>query len=179
MTTSEPLSNGGNPSLDLPLTLSVGGSPASHSAQPASCSAPLTNVGRGRGWPTSYAEYDPDTSSWRTFQLSFEIPGHSELSSVTFTSSGSMRNGRLYERPTSAHLIAVNGSTFWPTPRANAGSHMIAWSRAESGQHRSQLEDYLGWMHIRAGGQRVSGWNVNPEWADWLMGFPTRWTVCE
>jgi hypothetical protein len=59
------------------------------------------------------------------------------------------------------------------------GSHGIAWARAESGNHRSQLEDYLGWMHIRAGGQRVSGWLVNPEWTDWLMGFPARWTDLE
>lgn len=59
------------------------------------------------------------------------------------------------------------------------GSHGIAWTRAETGQHRSQLEDYLAWMHIRDGGQRVSGWNANPEWVDWLMGFPVRWTDCE
>lgn len=56
------------------------------------------------------------------------------------------------------------------------GSHGIAWVRAESGEHRSQLEDYLAWQHISAGGQRVSGWNANPEWVDWLMGFPARWT---
>lgn len=59
------------------------------------------------------------------------------------------------------------------------GSHGIAWSRAESGDHRSQLEDYLGWMHIAAGGQRVSGWTVNPVWIDWLMGFPEQWTDLE
>jgi hypothetical protein len=59
------------------------------------------------------------------------------------------------------------------------GSHGIAWTRAENGLHRSQLEDYLGWQYISAGGQRVSGLLVNPEWTDWLMGFPTKWTVCE
>jgi hypothetical protein len=59
------------------------------------------------------------------------------------------------------------------------GSHGIAWTRAEQGLHRYQLEDYLGWQYISAGGQRVSGLLVNPEWTDWLMGFPTKWTVCE
>ncbi len=59
------------------------------------------------------------------------------------------------------------------------GSHGIAWARAESGNHRSQLEDYLAWMHIQGGGQRVSGWLVNPEWIDWLMGFPGKWTDLE
>ena len=59
------------------------------------------------------------------------------------------------------------------------GSHGIAWSRAESGNHRSQLEDYLAWQHLNGGGSRVSGLLVNPEWLDWLMGFPTRWSAIE
>ena len=59
------------------------------------------------------------------------------------------------------------------------GGHGIAWSRAESGKHRSQLEDYLAWQHISAGGKRVRGWKPNPEWTDWLMGFPPRWTDCD
>lgn len=57
------------------------------------------------------------------------------------------------------------------------GEHGICWARAESEDHRWQLEDFLAWQHISAGGQRVSGWLVNPEWLDWLMGFPTRWTA--
>lgn len=56
---------------------------------------------------------------------------------------------------------------------------MITWSRAERGIHRSQLEDYLACQHIAAGGKRVSGLNVNPDWLDWLMGFPIRWSACE
>lgn len=127
----------------------------------------------------SYAQLDPDMSSWKTFQPSFETDGLSGLSSPTFTASGSMRNGRLYERPTMALPTPVNGSTSWPTPRASMGGHGIAWSRAESGKHRSQLEDYLAWQHISAGGKRVRGWKPNPEWTDWLMGFPPRWTDCD
>lgn len=52
------------------------------------------------------------------------------------------------------------------------GTHGIAWVRAESGDHRSQLEDYLAWMWLREGNPRVPGLQVNPEWNDWLMGFP-------
>jgi len=59
------------------------------------------------------------------------------------------------------------------------GSHGIAWSRAESGDHRSQLEDYLGWQFINDGNERVSGLQVNPEWTDWLMGFPTNHTALD
>lgn len=32
------------------------------------------------------------------------------------------------------------------------GSHGICWSRAEKGDHRYQLEDYLAWQHISGGG---------------------------
>ena len=56
------------------------------------------------------------------------------------------------------------------------GSHGICWGRAENGDHRSQLEDFLGWMHVKGGGKRLRGWNVNPTWVDWLMGFPTGWS---
>lgn len=32
------------------------------------------------------------------------------------------------------------------------GHHGTCWSRAESGDHRSQLEDYLAFLHISGGG---------------------------
>jgi hypothetical protein len=132
----------------------------------------MTSDGCGRQLPMSFAQFDPDTCSWKTSQLLFEIPGLSDTSSVTFTPSGSMQSGRLYERPTSARPITVNGSTSWPTPRASMGTHGIAWVRAETGDHRSQLEDYLAWRWLNDGNPRVPGLQVNPEWNDWLMGFP-------
>ena len=101
------------------------------------------------------------------------------LSSQTLPQAGSMRSGQCFERQISVPRTVVNGSTSWPTARASMGSHGIAWVRAETGQHRSQLEDYLAWQHMKSGGARVPGWKVNPEWCDWLMGFPTRWTDLE
>lgn len=152
--------------------------PARTSPTPANRQASQGNdPGSGKPCGTPFATFDPDTCSLRMSQLSlFE---DSMLSSPTLPPSGSMRNGRLYEHQTSARPITVNGFTSWPTPRASMGSHGICWARAERGEHRSQLEDYLAWMHLRDGGQRVSGWNVNPTWLDWLMGFPARWTDCE
>lgn len=57
------------------------------------------------------------------------------------------------------------------------GSHGVAWVRAESGDHRSQLEDYLAWQYLQGGGLRTPGLQVNPEWNDWLMGFPDNHTA--
>lgn len=179
MTTSEQPPTGGQVSNDHRLTSSAADSPASRSVTPASNLESPTNDGDGHGWQMSFAQFDPDTCSWRTSQLSFEMPGLSEPSLPTFTPSGSMRNGRLFERRTLVHPAPVNGSTCWPTPRAAMGSHGICWSRAESGDHRWQLEDFLAWQFIIAGNKRVSGYNVNPTWLDWLMGFPTKWTDCE
>lgn len=179
MTTSERQPIGGSAASDRLSMSSAAASPVSHSAPPVSSSESPTSDGVGHGWLMSFAQFDPDTCSWRTSQLSFEMLLDLEPSSPTFTPSGSMRNGLLYTRPSSAPPTRVDGSTCWPTPRASGADHMIAWSRAEQGIHRSQLEDYLACQYIAAGGTRVSGLNVNPEWLDWLMGFPVRWSDCE
>lgn len=67
-------------------------------------------------------------------------------------------------------------STGWlPTPRASMGGHMVCWSRAESGEHRSQLEDYLAWLFLAAGGKRMEGANVCPRLCATIMGYPAHW----
>jgi len=66
-------------------------------------------------------------------------------------------------------LVAVGAI---PTPRASTGKHGIAWCRAESGEHRHNLEDWLGTLWLKEGNQRIAGMNVNPDWQDWLMGWP-------
>jgi len=70
-------------------------------------------------------------------------------------------------------LVAVGAI---PTPRASTGKHGIAWCRAESGEHRHNLEDWLGTLWLKEGNQRIAGMNVNPTWAEWLMGWPLGWT---
>lgn len=131
------------------------------------------NAGCGPQQQQPFAHYDPHTFSWKTSQLSFEMPELSEPFYPTFTASGSMRNGQLFERPTLVRRPHVDGFTCWPTPRGSMGSHMIAWKRVEAGDHRYNLEDYLASMYMDDDGLRQRGLNVNPEWTDWLMGFPT------
>jgi hypothetical protein len=62
-----------------------------------------------------------------------------------------------------------------PTPRSSMGDHMICWSRAESGEHRSQLEDYLAFLFLKAGGVRTRGLQPNPYLCQTVMGFPASW----
>jgi hypothetical protein len=119
MTTSEPLATGGLVSpVALGLTSCVVVSPARTSPTPGAApvfveSGPVS----GLTWPTPFAFYDPDTSSWRTSQQSlFE-----DLTSSpeTWPRSGMTSNGTAYLLPPSAPLTAATGGgELLPTPTA-------------------------------------------------------------
>lgn len=70
--------------------------------------------------PTSlmlFAYWDHGSSCWRTSQLTLDLD--LTPSSVTLPKQGSMRNGRLYQRPMSARAIEENDSLLLPTPAAD------------------------------------------------------------
>jgi hypothetical protein len=52
------------------------------------------------------------------------------------------------------------------------GTHGVCWKRAETGDHYSNLEDFIAWLWLREGNSRTSGLNVNPDWLDWFQGYP-------
>lgn len=87
-----------------------------------------------------------------------------------------MRSGQYFPQRHSVPRNNVNGSTFWHTPRASTGRHGIALVRARSGEHRGNLEDYLAWQHVTEGGTLRSGYLANPQWIEWLQGFPDGYT---
>lgn len=70
----------------------------------------------GARWPGSFAKWDPDTSTWRTPQCSL-LGGYTEFSE-TWPNSGSMRNGKCWERPMSELYISESESGLLPTPVA-------------------------------------------------------------
>jgi len=83
----------------------VPGSTASEAAEPGD-----TSHG-------SFAIFDPPSHSWRTSQRS--LLEDSTAFSRTLPPSGSMRNGRLYERATSGPRTTEIGFGSWPTPTAS------------------------------------------------------------
>ena len=96
---------------------SLGDSLVRTSATPGSASASKASAaGSGRSTPESFAKWDHDTSSWRTSQLS--LFADSTLCSPTFTRSGSMRSGKLFERPTLERPTEGSECLSWPTPDA-------------------------------------------------------------
>jgi len=128
----------------------------------------------GNKWQESSVRFDPDTSCWRTHLCLWEEV--LQWSSVTLPRWGLMLNGVVFQHQSAERPITATESGLVPTPRASMGSHGIAWCRARTGDHRHNLEDYLGWLHLQAGGEEVPGLNACPSYVEWLMMWPSGWT---
>lgn len=128
----------------------------------------------GSKWQESSVRFDPDSYCWKTHLCLWDedLP----WSSVTLPRWGLMLNGVVYQHQSAERPITVTESGLLPTPRASMGSHGIAWCRARTGEHRHNLEDYLGWQHLEAGGEETPGLNICPNYAEWLMMWPLGWT---
>jgi hypothetical protein len=127
------------------------------------------------------ANYDPNTSSWRTSQTSLADPANNRGGglaefSETWPRSGMMRSGTAYQLPLSALHIPEIGCGFWPTPNKSNGFapfSMLTMQRKQSGQTRPsgcKMGFDLRW-EPRAVPYLVDGW-INPILSEWLMGFP-------
>ncbi len=123
----------------------------------------------GRQLGTPYALYDQNTHSLRTSQVSL-FQDTMDESSLTFTKSGTMRNGRCWELPISGHRIEEKGSGSgqnWRTPHASDGGQV---ERTTPGGGIRKLEDKVSQSIGRNTGQ------LNPDWVEWLMGWPVGWS---
>lgn len=129
----------------------------------------------GLSLPAPFAHFDPATSSWKTSQLSLDMDSTS--CSVTCTSAGTMRSGKLYPLTPLVPLTKERGFSSWPTPRASMDDHGVCWTRAETGDHHSNLEDFIAWLWLREHNVRTRGLNANPDWLDWYMMFPVGYSA--
>ena len=146
----------------------------------------------------SLASYDRDTSSWKTSQRCF-LEGWIPYSQ-TFPRSGMTRNGTLFRLVPLVPRTGGNGSGLWPTPDTGeslSGHGRRGISRNPRHQSANSLEARVRqWPTPTVqdasnnGGpsqsQRntpplnsVAGGALNPQWVEWLMGFPIGWTDCE
>jgi len=152
----------------------------------------------GEKWPASLARYDRDTSSWKTAQLS--LLGDSEPSSVTWPRSGLMHDGQCWELPRLTLTTTEKESGYWPTPTV-CGNYNRKGASATSGDGlatavmkrmfpTATATAYKGWSqnHNRADsddrldytvereaflpGQTTPPKRLNPDWVEWLMGWP-------
>jgi len=127
----------------------------------------------GGKWPGLLARYSPITHSWKTPQglLWQDL----EQSLETWPHWGSMRNGECWKRPMLALPTVEPDSGYWPTPNALPASNSLALQCSGDGRRKPNK---LGWAVAQRGwlGAQAPG-IVNPEFAEWLMGWPLGWTA--
>jgi len=137
------------------LTLFAEDTPANHSATPAQETAQTTQDTSGHVSPTAFAYFDHDLRCWKTCQATF----HWDLEKCKpiWPRSGTTQNGIAYQQQPSAHRTCETeySSLLW-TPTATANYSAPS-------------------MKARNGNDGYS----NPEWVEWLMGFPIGWTDLE
>ncbi len=82
-------------------------------------------------------------------------------------------SARDYKDGTYCPNVSVNGllgRAVWPTPQARAGQDCPSERRC----HTPNLE-----ASVRATGEKTPQMTLNPDWVEWLMGYPIKWTDCD
>lgn len=128
----------------------------------------------GNTWHELSVRFDPASSSWKTHQCLWEevLP----WSSVTLPKWGLMCDGVLWERTTAALHTEETESGLWATPSARDWKDTPGMARTAinaDGTLRNR-EDQLARQVYAA--ENATGGRVNPDWIEWLMGWPISWT---
>ncbi len=141
--------------------------------------------------------FDRDSQSWRTSERSLFVDYQTFLD--RWPKSGILRNGRVYEQATLAHPTNANGCGSWPTPTANdaknntfpksqlewgpvVGAVMRRWPtpRACDERHGKNINPNDKRSGLPAAvlfpTSAGNGGCLNPDWVEWLMGYPIGWT---
>jgi len=150
-----------------------------------------------------FAKWNPDLCCWRTSQLS--LLGGWMTYSGRWPRSGLMRNGIAYRLRPLVPRISGTGYSFLPTPdtgesKNGHGRRGVANSgNSQSSRNLDAMANTGKWpffptpcagrkgldggsntrMQAKENGTWVPTGKLNPEWVEWLMGFPLGWTDCE
>ena len=172
------------------LTLFAEDTPANHLATPAQETAQTTQDTFGRVSPTAFAYFDHDSRCWKTCQATF----HWDLEKCKpiWPRSGTTQNGIAYQRQPSAlrtsataYSLSLHETMEWtPTATANQMSPSMQprnpglrlWPTPDASPHKYRLQGDSQQSRSLNG---VHGGKLNPEWVEWLMGFPIGWTDLE
>ncbi len=136
----------------------------------------VKNQDSGEKWRGSLARFDPDTCSLKTAQLS--LLEDSTECSLTLPRWGLMRGGECFQQPDLERPIDERESGLWPTPDASCGR--CGWSRQVAEKVRDGIRkrksgatigSSLAW-EPRLLEDYSLGMRLNPDWLEWLMGWP-------
>jgi hypothetical protein len=120
----------------------------------------------GMKWLGLLAKWSQDLCLWKTPQCSL-LEGLDEFSG-TWPRWGLMQNGECSELSMQGLRISESASGFWPTPTCHNAKEQD--SPAESKRKTPTL------CHVARGGDQTLPRHLNPEWVEWLMGWPLGWT---
>jgi len=164
-------------------------------------------AGYGASMPELLAKFDPNSSSWRTFQSSFGTDTGWERFSETWPKSGMMRNGIAFRLSPLVPTTYENVYGSLPTPTAQGVSRFTSaggsnarkkWARMLPKMMPTQTaHDYRGGCKPERSEkmreQSARGLDlpsvlrllfpestglVRPSWAEARMGYPIGWTEC-
>ena len=146
-----------------------------------------TDPDSGKNTPALLASWSHDTRLWKTSQLSL-FGGLSEFSG-TWPRSGILRNGIAFQLDPLVRLTDETGSGYWPTPMAHeGGTGPVSLTGAISGKFHMTLDRAVELDRLHDDSNPVAmtfetyrndGGKLNPNWIEWLMGYPTGWTEIE
>jgi hypothetical protein len=112
-----------------------------------------------------YDLFDASSKTLRDISVSA-----SEKSLKTWKALVTQRRGEYLARLKSAHRIRENESTLWPTPTAH---------NSKEGAFPSEYNrntPTLTSVATQKDNKPASSGSLNPDWVEWLMGVPTKWT---
>lgn len=141
------------------------------SAQPEKAKeSPGNEAVFGLRWPELSVRFSRATHSWKIHPCLFQ--GDLMSCSVTLPRWGMMRDGELSERITPVlPTIATESGYMLPTPQAQDAKH--------STKNAKNMLEKGGQLHLAhvVGLEEIG--ELNPEWIEWLMGWPIGWTALE
>lgn len=159
----------------------------------------------GSTWPALSVKYDQVSSSWKTAHCLWEedLPWSSvtlptwgmtrngfvfrhptaerpisEIAAglwATPSATDGMRGGVITENMTGISLAQqVNTPRCWPTATATATA--TAYKGWSVNHNRASSDDRLDYSVERESHEAGAPGRLNPEWVEWLMGWPLGWT---
>lgn len=119
----------------------------------------------GPRWLESSVRFDRGSSSWKTHrQLFAEVL---DESSVTFPRWGMIRDGVVFQRPKlELHTDEIDFGSLLPTPTVKGNYNKASLSK-KAGDGLATAVNKL---------ETGDGGPLNPEFVEWLMGWPIGWT---
>lgn len=177
------------------------------SAQPERAQESTGNApGCGVKWRESSARFDLASCGWKTHRSLF--PEALPWSSATLPKWGMMQGGVLWERITPEPRTRGIGAGYLPTPTSSmmTMADMLQAKYAGNSGNRPSYQSAKTWptpcaTEARQGYQdrtrgkkgsqeslstviqgapaREAGGSLNPNWVEWLMGWPLGWTSTE